>query len=145
MEAAHRPRVSARPGTRARSRRMRTMRRGYCRVAAGHAQTGFRRTPTISQTMETSRRQPQIALGRRSCCAGRGGRRAVRSLEYANPLPAVPPQSDSGVTGSAATVQLVFMTIQREVHATSVAYIFGPIDATEVAYTGPFLALASTS
>jgi hypothetical protein len=32
----------------------------------------------------------------------------VRSLEYANPLSTLPPQSDSGVTGSAATRRASF-------------------------------------
>ncbi len=146
MEAAHRPRLSARPGICARSRHMREMRRRHRRVAAGRAKAGLRRAPPIPQTMEPSRRQPQIALGRRSCCAGRGGRRAVRSLEYANPLSAVPPQSDSGLTGSAEVACFRGnLTMQREVHPTSVAHIFSPTDATEVACTGRFYFLNSLS
>jgi hypothetical protein len=98
MEASDRSGISQGAGVRARSRRLREVRRGYDRLTARHAQAGFRRAPAIPQAMEAPRGQPEIALGRRSYRASRGRRRAMRSLEHADALPAVPRRGDGGLT-----------------------------------------------
>jgi hypothetical protein len=101
MEAAHRLGISQREGARARPGRLREVRCGHDRITPRHAETGLRRAAEISKTVEASRGQPEIALGRRSHCARRGRRRAVRSLEYANTLPAVSRTSNGSVAGAA--------------------------------------------
>jgi hypothetical protein len=96
MEAADRSGISQGEGVRARPGRLRELRRRYDLITARHAEAGLRRAAAIPQTVEASRGQPEIALGRRSHCARRGRRRAVRSLEYEDTLPAVPRRSNGG-------------------------------------------------